>query len=166
MKIRLLSLRLRNGYFFSNPQCFVHDRNTASSNADFNIWTEEVKSPYDSKLRTRFKLISGIETQNQHFARYWRNFLIDAENNWSSLAPKFAFSLNTGVNYTNGTPYDIVFGTEPQIPVSINFGFYGNKDNFCCSEFSEVLPAHSHNGKKLKNQLMDNLHRPQLPQSF
>ena len=42
------------------------------------------------------------ESQNQHFARYWRNFLFDAGNNWSSVAPKFAFAHNTSVNYTAG----------------------------------------------------------------
>ena len=29
-----------------------------------------------------------VETQNQHIAWYWRNFLKDAGTNWSSLAHK------------------------------------------------------------------------------
>ena len=104
-----------------------------------------------------------IETQNQHNARYWRNFLNDAGNNWSSPAPKFAFAQNTSVNYTTGkTPYEIVFGTEPQIPMSLKPGLYRNKHKLCCSDFCKDLPPHSHSENNLKNQLLDNLLRPQL----
>ena len=104
-----------------------------------------------------------IETQNQHTACYWRKFLNDAGNNWSSLAPKFAFAHNTSVNYTTGkTPYEIVSGTKPQIPMSLKLGLYRNKHKFCCSEFCKDLPSHSHSENNLKNQLLDNLLRPQF----
>ena len=87
----------------------------------------------------------------------------DAGNNWSSLAPKFAFAHNTSVNYTTGkTPYQIVFGTKPQIPISLKFGLYRNKHKLCCSEFCKDLPSHSHSENHLKYQLLDNLFRPQL----
>ena len=87
----------------------------------------------------------------------------DAGNNWSSLAPKFAFAKNTSVNYTTAkTPYESVFGTKPQIPVSLKLGLYRNKHKLCCSEFCEDLPSHSHSENNLKNQLLDNLLRPQL----
>ena len=108
-----------------------------------------------------------IETQNQHIARYWRNFLTDAGNNWSSLAPKFAFAHNTSVNYTTGkTPYEIVFGTKPQIPMSLKMGLYWNKHKLCCSKFCQNLPSHSHSDNSLKNELLDNLLQPQLSQAL
>ena len=104
-----------------------------------------------------------IETQNQHIARYWRNFLNGTGNNWSSLAPKFAVAHNTSVNYTTGkTPYEIVFGTKPQIPMSLKLGLYRNKHKLCCSEFCKDLPSHSHSENNLKNQLLGNLLRLQL----
>ena len=87
----------------------------------------------------------------------------DAGNNWSSLAPKFAFAHNTSVNYTTGkTPYEIVFGTKPQIPMSLKPGLYRNKHKLCCSDFCKDLPSHSHSENNLKNRLLDNLLRPQL----
>ena len=87
----------------------------------------------------------------------------DAGNNWSSLAPNFAFAHNTSVNYTTGkTTYEIVFGTKPQIPMSLKLGLYRDKQKLCCSEFCKVLPSHSHSENSLKNQLLDNLLRPQL----
>ena len=104
-----------------------------------------------------------IETQNQHIARYWRNFWNDAGNNWSSLVQKFAFAHNTSVNYTTGkTPYGIVFGTKPQISMSLKLGLCCNKHKLCCSEFCRDLPSHSHSENNIKNQLLDNLLRPQL----
>ena len=103
------------------------------------------------------------ETQKQHIARYWRNFLIDVGNNWSSLAPKFAFAHNTSGNYTTGrTPYDIVFGTKPQILMSFKLELYRNKHKRCCSEFCKDLPSHSHSENNLKSQILDNLLRPQF----
>ena len=69
-----------------------------------------------------------VETQNQHIARYWRSFLKDAGTNWAPLAPKFAVAHNTSINYTIGkTPYEIVFGAKPQIPMSAKPGLYRKK---------------------------------------
>ena len=106
----------------------MHDRGTAFINTEFINSTKELgitllprtaKSPWAS---------GKIETQNQHIARYRRNFLNDAGNTWTSLAPKFAFAHNTSVNYTTGkTPYEIVFGNKNQIPMSLKLGLYRNK---------------------------------------
>ena len=72
-----------------------------------------------------------VETQNQHIASYWRHFLNDVGNTWSSLAPHFAFAHNTSVNYTTGkTPYGLVFGTKPQIPMSLNLASTGLNINY------------------------------------
>ena len=55
----------------------------------------------------------------------------DAGNNWSSLAPKFAFAHNTSGNHTIGEkPYKTVFGTEPQITMSLKLGLYRKKLKF------------------------------------
>ena len=106
-------------------------------------------------------------TQNQHIARYWREFLNDAGTNWFLLAPKFAFAHNTSVNYTTGkTPYEINFGTKPQIPMSFKLRLYRNKYKLCCSEFCKDLPSHSHSGNNMKNQLLDNLLKPHLSQAL
>ena len=108
-----------------------------------------------------------IETQNQHIARFWRNFLNDAGNNWSSLAPIFAFAHNTSVNYTTGnTPYEIVFGRKPQIAVSLKHGLYRIKHKLCCSEFCKNLPSHSHSENNLRNQFLDSFLRPQASQAL
>ena len=108
-----------------------------------------------------------FETQNQHIARYWRNFPNIAGNNWSSLAPKFAYAHSTSVNYTTGkTPYENVFGTKPQIPMSLKLGLYRNKHKLCGSNFCEDLPFHPHSENNLKIELLDNLLQAQLSQAL
>ena len=130
---------------FGITQSIIQDRSTAFINTEFINWTKKL----GIFLRTRTAYSPWTngksETQNQHFARYWRNFLDDAGNNWSSLAPKFAFAHNTSVNYTTGkTPYEFVFGTKPQIPMSLRLVLHRNKHKLCCSKFFENLPSHSH----------------------
>ena len=103
---------------FGIPQSIVYDRGTAFINTEFINWTKELE--ITSRPRTAHSPWTNgkTETQNQHIAYYCRNFLNDAGNIWSSLAPKFAFAHNTSFNHTTGkTLYEIVFGTKPQIPV-------------------------------------------------
>ena len=152
---------------FGIPQSIIHDRGTAFINTEFVNWTKELGITL--RPRTAYSLWTNgkIQTQNQHIARYWRNFLNDAGNNWSSLAPKFAFAHNTSVYFTTGkTLYEIVFGTKPQIPMSLKLGLYRNKHKLCCSKFCGNLPSHSHSDNSLKNDLLDNLLQPELSQAL
>ena len=148
------------------PQSISHDRGTAFINTEFN-WIKEL----EITLRARTAYLpwknGKNETENQHIARDWRNFLNDAGNNWSSLAPKFAFPHNTSVNYTTGrTPYESVFGSKPQIHKSLKLALYRNKHELCCSKFFEDLLSHSQSEKNLKNELLDNLFQLQLSQAL
>ena len=152
---------------FGISQSIVHDRGTAFINTDFINSIKELVSPLRPP-RVHLLWTDGIfETQNQHNSRYWRYFLNDAGNIWSSSAPKFVFAHNASVNYTTGkTPCEIVFGTKPKISKSLKLGLYRNKHKLCWWELCENLPPHSPCENKLKNQLLDNLLRPQLSQSL
>ena len=67
------------------------------------------------------------------------------------------------MNYTTGkTPYEIVFGAKPQITMSLKLVPYRNEHNLCWSEYCKDLPSHSHSESDVKNQLLDNLPKPQL----
>ena len=104
--------------YFVIPQSIIHDRGTAFVNTEFINWTKERGNTLRPLTAYSSWTNAKIETQNQHIVRYWRSFVNDAGNNWSSLAPKFGFAHTTSVNYTTGkTPYEIVFGTKPQIPL-------------------------------------------------
>ena len=152
---------------FGIPQSIIHDRGTAFLNTDFVNWTKELGITLRPRTAHSSRTNGKVETQNQHIARYWRSFLNDAGTNWAPLAPKFAFAHNTSVNYTTGkTPYEIVFGTKPQIPMSVKLGLYRNKHKLCCSEFCTDLPPHTHDENSTKNELLQKLLRPQLSQAL
>ena len=104
-----------------------------------------------------------VDSQNQHIARFWRSFLIDAGTNWASLEIKRAFPHDTIVNYTAGkTLYELVFDAKPHIPISVKLGLYRNKHKLCYSEFCTDLPPHTHNEDSTKNELLQKLLQPQL----
>ena len=148
---------------FGIPLSIEHDRGTVFLITEIINWTKELGITLRPRTAQSPWTKGNIETQNQHIARYWRNFLNDAGNNWSSLAPKFGFAHNTSVNYTTGkTLYEIVFGTKPQIPMSLKLGLYRNEHKLCCSEFCKDLTSPSHSENSLKNQLVDKLLRAQL----
>ena len=117
---------------FGIPQSIIHDRGTTFLDADFVNLTKALGITLRPRTAHSPWTNSKIETQNQHIARFWRRFLSPAGTNCVSLAPKFAFAHNTRVIYTTvKTPYDIVFGTKPQIPISVKLGLYGNKHKVC-----------------------------------
>ena len=152
---------------FGIPQSIIHDRGTAFIKSDFINWRKELGNTLRPRTADSPWLNGTVETQNQHIARFWRNFLNDAGTNWSSIAPKFAFAHNTSVNYTTGkTPYEIIFGTRQQIPMSLTVGLYRNKHKLCPLEFCKGLPSHSHSRNNIKNQLLDNLLKPQLSKAL
>ena len=152
---------------FGIPQSIIHDRRTAFLNTDFVNWSMELGIILRRRTAHSPWTIGKVETQNQHIARHSRSFLNDAGNNWASLAPKFVFAHNTSVNYITGkTPYEIVFGAKPQIPMSVKLGLYHNKHKLCCSEFCTDLPSYTHDENSTKNELLQNLLRPQLSQAL
>ena len=98
----------------------VHDQGTAFINTDFPNWTKDLGITLRAQTAHSPRTNGKIETQNQHNGSYSRNILNDAGNNWSCLAPKFAFAHNASVNYnTRKTPYEIEFATKPQTPMSL-----------------------------------------------
>ena len=152
---------------FGIPQSIIHDRGTAFLNTNFVNCTKGLGITLRSRTAHSPWTNGKVETQNQFIARYWRSFLNDAGTNWASLAPKFAFAHNTSVNYTTGkTPYEIVFGAKPQIPMSVKLGLYRDKGKLCCSEFCIDLPPHTHDENSTKNELLHKLLRPQLSQTL
>ena len=140
---------------FGVPQSIKHDRGTAFLNTDFVNWTKELRITVLPRTAHSPWTNGKVENQNQQIARYWRVFLNDAGTNWASLAPKFASAHNTCVNYTTGkTPYEIVFGAKPQIPMSVKLRHYRNKHKLFCSEFCTDLPPHTHDENSTKNELL------------
>ena len=145
------------------PQKIVHDNGSAFINSDFINWTKEFGITLAPRTTYSPWTNGKVEVQNQHLTRYWRNFMNQSGNNWSKLTSKFAFAHNTSVNYTTGqTPYEIVFGTKPQVPMTLKLGLLRDKDKQCKSEFCDGLQPHTHSENSLPNNSLNRLLRPQL----
>ena len=87
-----------------------------------------------------------------------KTFINDTGTNWASLTNKFAFAHNSAVNYNTGyTPYEIIFGIKPQIPISFKLGFLRYNRRNCNSEYCKDLPIHTHNENCCKNEKVDKL---------
>ena len=152
---------------FGIRQSIIHDRGTAFLNTDLVNWTKELGITLRPSTAHSPWTNGKVKTQNQHIARYWRSFPNDAGTSWAPLAPKFVFAHNTSVNYTTGkTPYEIVFGTKPQTPMSVKLGLYRNKHKLCCSDFCTDLLPHTHDENSTKKELIQKLPRPQLSQAL
>ena len=152
---------------FGVPQSIIHDRGTTFLNTDFVNWTKELGITVLPRTAHSPWKNGKVENQNQQLARFWRILLNDAGTNWASLAPKFAFAPKTCVNYTTGkTPYEIVFGAQPQIPMYVKLGLYRNKHKLFCSEFCTDFPPHTHDENSTKNEVLQKLLRPLLSQAL
>ena len=145
------------------PQKIVHDNGSAFINSDFINWTKEFGITLAPRTTYSPWTNGKVEVQNQHLTRYWRNFMNQSGNNWSKLASKVAFDYNTSVIYTTGqTPYEIVFGTKPQVPMTPKLGLLRDKDKQCKSEICDGLQSHTHSENSLPNKSLNRQLRPQL----
>ena len=96
--------------------------------------------------------------------QYFRHFINDAGSDWSELTDKFAFAHNTAVNSSTGyTPYEIVFGIKPQIPISLKLGLFRDNDKRCISEYCTGLSPHVHSEESVKNEKIDKLLQNRMP---
>ena len=104
-----------------------------------------------------------VEVQNKHFTNYLRHFISKSGSNWSEYTSKFAFSHNTAVNYSTGyTTYEILFGTKPQIPLSLKLGLLRDNQKKCTSEYCSNLPPHSHSEGTCNNKKIEKLSQNRL----
>ena len=138
----------------------MYDKESAFLNEEFTIWTHELGITHGPRTAYSPWTNGKVEIQNKHLGAHFQIFFDQANSNWSNLAPKLAFAYNTKANTRTGlTPYEIVFGQKPQIPISLNLGFIRSSDLTCNSEFS---PLHKHSEQSSKNDLIEKLLKPKL----
>ena len=143
---------------FGIPQQIVHDNGTAFLSNDLVHRTHEFGIAL--KPRTSYSPWTNgkVEVQNTNLANYLRSFNNDTGSNWANLTNKFAFAHNTAINYSTGyTPYEIVFGIKPQIPISLKLGLLRDNRRNCISEYCKDLPLHTHCENSCKNEKVDKL---------
>ena len=74
------------------------------------------------------------------------------------MADQFNFAHNTSVNSCIGTtPYEIVFGFKPKIPISLKLHLVRDDNALRQSEFCQSLPNHTHVKEETNHSCIDNL---------
>ena len=93
------------------------------------------------------------ENRMQHLGKYLRAFIDENARNWSDLASFFAYAVNTQVlTHLGKTPYEILYGIKPQVPISLRLGIFRNEFKHCNPKpgsFCENLPPHRHENEAL-----------------
>ena len=146
---------------FGIPQKLVYDKGSSFLNSDFTNWAKELAITHAPRTAYSPWTNGKVEIQNKHLTRYFRSFLQNSGKNWAESASKFAFSHNTTANYsTSMTPYKMVFGYKPQIPLSLKLGLLRNLDLRCSFQFCENLPAHTHSTQDTENKAIARLLLP------
>ena len=125
---------------FGIPQSIIKDRGTALINTEFVNWFKEL----GITVRPRTALSSWTNGKKNPEPTYCSKLAKTSERCRKQLVfastevcirPQHKCQLHNWI-----TPYEIVFGTKPQIPMSFKLGLYQNKDKFCCSNFCKDLP--------------------------
>ena len=143
---------------FGIPQKPVYDRGTSFMSRDFSTFLLEFGITHAPRTKWSPWTNGKVEIQNKHLSRYFRCYLSEAGNNWAKLACQFALAHNSSVNSGTGTtPYEVVFGFKPQIPVSLKLGLVRDDNDLCQSEFCQSLPNHTHVNKETSHSCIDNL---------
>ena len=112
-------------------------------NEDFTSWLHELGITHAPRTAYSPWTNVKVEIQNKHLGTHFRIFFDQAKGNWSDLAAKFAFAHNNTINASTGlTPYEIVFGQKPQIPISLKLGLLRNSELTCNSHYTDILYKH------------------------
>ena len=101
-------------------QQIVHNNGTVFFSNDFVHRKHEFRITLKPRILYSPLKKGKVEVQNKNLANHLRSFINDTGSNWVSPTNKFAFAHKTAMNYSTGyTPYEIIFGIKPQIPVSL-----------------------------------------------
>ena len=83
------------------------------------------------------------------------------------MASKYAFARNTSENTATGsTPYEVIFGTKPQLPHSFKLGVMKDTTKLCHSDLCDGLHPHSHNLSQTNTSLERMLRKCPSPSFF
>ena len=145
-------------------QSIMHDRVTAFIKTEFINRTKELGIILRTPPLTRSGQMAKLKPKTNILIGTGEIFLMMPEITGLRLHRRLHSHTTQLSTIKLANPYEYVFATKPQIPMSLKLGLYPNKHKLCCSDFCMDLPSHSHTENSLKNELMDNLLELQLSQ--
>ena len=155
-------------YFYSYYWSHIHFHNSFWNSSKACLWSRNFFYLYrflyflsgTYAFRTKWSPWANgkNEIKSKQLSRYFRCYLSEAGNNWAKLTCQFAFALSTSVNSSTGTtPYEMVFGFEPQTPVPLEMGPVRDDNDLCQSEVCQILSNHTHLNKETSHSCIDKL---------
>ena len=138
---------------FGIPQQIVHDNGKAFISNDFVHYTDEMGITLCPRFAYSTWTNGKVEVKHEDLTNYQRHFNSQSGSNWSEYTSKFAFSHDTAVNYSTGyTPYVILFGKKPQIPLSLKLRLLRDNQKIYTPEYCSNIPPHSHSEETCNNK--------------
>ena len=141
-------------FSFGIPQKLAYDRGASFMSTEFSNFLLEFGITHALRAKWSPWTNGEVEIQNEHLNRYFRCYLSEAG---SKPACQFAFAHKFLVIFSTGTtPYEIVFGFKPQIPISLKLGLIRDDNDLCQSDYCHSLPNHTHVNKETSHSCIDN----------
>ena len=141
---------------FGIPQKLLYDRGTSFMSTDFSTFLLEFGITHAPRTKWSPWTNGKLEIQNKLLSRYFCYYLSEAGKNWAKLACQFAFAHKTSVKSSTGTtPYEVVFGFKPQIPIYLKLGLVRDDNDLCQSELCQSLPSHTHVNRATSQSCID-----------
>ena len=89
-----------------------------------------------------------VEVQNRNLGTHLRMFPHDTPKDWAFQVHMYAYANNSQpLSELNVSPQEIVFHTQPRIPITFDLNLNRNASTLCISKFCSQLPEHSHYDK-------------------
>ena len=89
-----------------------------------------------------------VEVQNRNLGTHLRMFLHNTPKDWAFQVHMYAYAHNSQpLPELNVSPHEIVFHTQPRIPLTFDLNLNCNTSNTCISKHCSQLPEQSHYDK-------------------
>ena len=89
-----------------------------------------------------------VEVQNRNLGTHLRMFLHDTPKDWAFQVHMYAYTHNCQpLSEPNVFPHEIVFHTQPRIPLTFDLNLNRNASKLFISKYCSQLPEHSHYDK-------------------
>ena len=104
-----------------------------------------------------------VEVQNRNHGTDLIMFLHDTPKNWAFQVHMYAYAhYSQPLSELKVPPHEIVFHTQPRIPLTSDLNLNRNASELCISKYCSQLPEHSHYSYKHKLFFCDPDNRPYM----
>ena len=108
-----------------------------------------------------------VEVQNRNLGTHLRMFLHDTPKDWAFQVQMYAYAHNCQpVSELNVSPHEIVFHTQPRIPLLFDSNLHRNASKLFISKYCSQLPKHSQYDKTGINLFFCRTLSKPIPQWF